>query len=119
MSQESRTTAEQIDQAKAARRTQVVFIHGLWLLPSSWDRWATVFEEAGYAPRTPGWPDDPEMVEEAKAHPEAFAHKTVGQVADHHSHVIGSLKKRAGRSLVPKTEKDLAEPIARVWRWHP
>ena len=31
---------EQIDQANAAGGTPVVFIHGLWLLPSSWDRWA-------------------------------------------------------------------------------
>ena len=21
----------------------VVFVHGLWLLPNSWDRWATLF----------------------------------------------------------------------------
>ena len=63
--------------------TPVVFVHGLWLLPSSWDRWAEPFEEAGYARSRPGWPDDPETVEEAKAHPEVFARKTVGQVADH------------------------------------
>ena len=85
------TTDEQVEQANASGRTPVVFIHGLWLLPSSWDRWATVFEEAGYAPLTPGWPDDPDTVEEAKAHPEVFAHKTVGQVADHYADVIGRL----------------------------
>ena len=61
-----RTTAEQIDQANASGRTPVVFIHGLWLLPTSWDRWAAVFEEAGYAALTPGWPDDPETFQEAK-----------------------------------------------------
>jgi hypothetical protein len=49
-----------------------------WLLPHSWDRWAAVFDEAGYAPVQPGWPDDPETVVEAKAHPEVFAHKSVG-----------------------------------------
>jgi len=90
----SRTTAEQIEQANATDRTPIVFIHGLWLLPSSWDRWAGVFEEAGYAPLTPGWPDDPSTVTEAKAHPEVFAHKTVGQVADHYAEVIGRLKKK-------------------------
>jgi len=90
----SRTTAEQIEQANATDRTPIVFIHGLWLLPSSWDRWAGVFEEAGYAPLTPGWPDDPSTVTEAKAHPEVFAHKTVGQVADHYAEVIGQLKKK-------------------------
>ena len=69
----------------------MVFIHGLWLLPHSWDRWATVFAQAGYAPVQPGWPDDPETVEEANAHPEVFARKTVGQVADHCAEVIGQL----------------------------
>ena len=88
------STEEEIDQANATGRTPVVFIHGLWLLPSSWDRWAAVFEEAGYAPLTPGWPDDPETVEEAIAHPEVFANKTVGQVADHYAAVIGKLAKK-------------------------
>jgi pimeloyl-ACP methyl ester carboxylesterase len=85
---------QQIDEANASGKTPVVFIHGLWLLPSSWDRWATVFEEAGYTPLTPGWPDDPETVEEANANPEVFAHKTVGQVADHFAEVIGKLAKK-------------------------
>jgi non-heme chloroperoxidase len=89
----STTTAAQIDQANAGDRTPVLFIHGLWLLPSSWDRWAAVFEEAGYTALTPGWPDDPDTVEEANAHPEVFAHKTVGQVADHYADVIGQLKR--------------------------
>src|ERR1700710_2965597 len=85
------TTEEQIDQANASDRTPIVFIHGLWLLPSSWDRWAAVFADAGYAPLTPGWPDDPETVEEANAHPEVFAQKTVGQVADHFAEICGAL----------------------------
>ena len=93
----SLTTPEQVEQANASGRTPVVFIHGLWLLPSSWDRWAAVFEEAGYTALTPGWPDDPETVEEANAHPEVFAHKTVGQVADHYDDVIGKLDAEAGR----------------------
>jgi pimeloyl-ACP methyl ester carboxylesterase len=71
-----------------------VFIHGLWLLPSSWDRWTTVFEDSGYVALTPGWPDDPETVEEAKAHPEVFAHKSVGQVADHFEVIIHGLVKK-------------------------
>ncbi|HEX4363105.1 MAG TPA: alpha/beta hydrolase [Solirubrobacteraceae bacterium] len=82
---------EQIEKANETGLTPVVFVHGLWLLPSSWDRWAEVFAEAGYAPLTPGWPDDPATVEEANAHPEAFAHKTVGDVADHFCEVIGKL----------------------------
>jgi non-heme chloroperoxidase len=86
------TTTEQIDRCNATGRTPVVFVHGLWLLPSSWDRWAAVFEEAGYTALTPGWPDDPETVQEANANPEVFAHKTIGQVADHFAEVIGKLE---------------------------
>jgi pimeloyl-ACP methyl ester carboxylesterase len=85
---------EQIERANASGLQPVVFIHGLWLLPSSWDRWMTVFAEAGYATVNPGWPDDPETVEEANAHPEVFAHKTVGQVADHYGEIISRLDKK-------------------------
>jgi non-heme chloroperoxidase len=86
--------AKQIEKANAAGLTPVVFIHGLWLLPSSWDRWATVFEEAGYATVSTSWPDDPGTVEEARANPEVFAKKTVGQVADHVAEVIGKLTRK-------------------------
>jgi pimeloyl-ACP methyl ester carboxylesterase len=85
---------QQIDQANASGLTPAVFIHGLWLLPSSWDRWAEVFAQAGYTPVLPGWPDDPETVDEANAHPEVFAGKTVGQVADHLSDLVGKLNQK-------------------------
>jgi pimeloyl-ACP methyl ester carboxylesterase len=85
---------QQVDQANASGRTPVVFIHGLWLLPSSWDRWAQLFDEAGYAAVTPSWPDDPETVEEARANPEVLAKKTLAQVADHTAEVIGKLTKK-------------------------
>jgi pimeloyl-ACP methyl ester carboxylesterase len=84
----------QVEQANASGRTPVVFIHGLWLLPSSWDRWADFFEEAGYAAVTPSWPDDPETVAEARANPEILAGKTLGQVADHTAEVIGRLENK-------------------------
>ena len=84
----------QVDEANASGRPAVVFIHGLWLLPSSWDRWAALFEEAGYAPVTPVWPDDPETVEQARANPEVFARKTIGQIADHTAEVIGKLTRK-------------------------
>lgn len=86
--------AGQVEAANASGRTPVVFIHGLWLLPSSWDNWAGVFEEAGYAALTPSWPDDPETVEEARATPDVFAKKTLKQIADHTAEVIGGLDKK-------------------------
>jgi non-heme chloroperoxidase len=78
---------EQIADANATDRPTVVFVHGLWLLASSWDRWATVFREAG-------WPDDPATYEEAQANPEVFANKTVGQIADHYEEIIRGLDRK-------------------------
>jgi pimeloyl-ACP methyl ester carboxylesterase len=90
-------TTQETDQISAANesgRTPVVFVHGLWLLPTSWDRWRAHFENAGYATLAPGWPDDPDAVADAKEHPEVFAHKTVGQVADHFESVVSQLDKK-------------------------
>lgn len=81
----------QVERANQSGRTPVVFVHGLWLLPNSWDRWSERFEEAGYTAVTAGWPDDPDTVEEAKAHPEVFAGKSVGDIADHVAALIGML----------------------------
>ena len=72
----------------------MVFIHGLWLLPSSWDAWAALFEEAGYAPLTPDWPDDPASVDAARANPNDLANKTLKQVADHTTEIIAALERR-------------------------
>ena len=90
----SERETQQIEAANASRRIPVVLIHGLWLLPSSWANWAQLVEEAGYAALTPGWPDDPETVEEARANPDVFAKKTLGQIADHTAEVIGKLDKK-------------------------
>jgi pimeloyl-ACP methyl ester carboxylesterase len=84
----------QIEAANASGNTPVVFIHGLWLLPSSWDRWGELFKEAGYSPLSPDWPDDPETVEEARANPEVLAKKTLKQIADHTAEVIDKLDKK-------------------------
>jgi non-heme chloroperoxidase len=90
----SSSADDQISAANDSGLTPVVFIHGLWLLPSSWDRWAGVFADHGYFPVQPGWPDDPDTVEEANAHPEVFAGKSVGQVADHYTEIITKLERK-------------------------
>jgi non-heme chloroperoxidase len=86
--------AEQVEKANESGRQPVVFIHGLWLLPSSWDNWARVFEEAGYAAVQPSWPDDPETVEEARANPDVLARKNLKLVADHTADLIGRLDRK-------------------------
>ncbi len=84
----------EIEAANASGNIPVVFIHGLWLLPSSWTNWADFFKQAGYAPLTPDWPDDPATVEEARANPDILAKKTLKQIADHTTEVINALDKR-------------------------
>src|SRR6476659_3274354 len=86
--------AAQIKRANASSATPVAFVHGLWLLPSSWDRWVTLFERAGYVGLTPSWPDDPETVEEARANPEVLARKTLKQIADHTTEIIKALNRK-------------------------
>jgi non-heme chloroperoxidase len=85
---------EQVERANATTATPVVFVHGLWLLPSSWEPWAALFEGAGYIALTPAWPDDPETVEAARANPDVLAKKTLKQVADHTTEIINALDKK-------------------------
>jgi non-heme chloroperoxidase len=123
--------AGQVERANATKLQPIMFVHGLWLLPSSWDRWATLFEANGYTTLTPGWPDDPETVEEANAHPEVFAHKTVGQIADHVDKVVRGLHRKpavighsfggllvqilSGRGLAAATVAIDPAPFRGVW----
>jgi non-heme chloroperoxidase len=86
--------AQQVEKANESERTPIVLIHGLWLLPSSWDNWVEFFEQEGYAALTPDWPDDPETVEEARANPDVLAKKTLKQIADHTVEVIHGLKRK-------------------------
>src|SRR5499427_1932869 len=86
--------AAQVERANASGSPPVVFVHGLWLLPSSWDRWVALFEEAGYVGVTPGWPDDPETVAEAREHPEVFAGKGITEIADYEEAIIRRLDRK-------------------------
>jgi pimeloyl-ACP methyl ester carboxylesterase len=94
MASTSERENREIEAANASGSTPVVFIHGLWLLPSSWAPWADFFARAGYAPLTPDWPDDPATVEAARAEPEVLAGKTLQQVADHTVEVIRALDRK-------------------------
>jgi pimeloyl-ACP methyl ester carboxylesterase len=81
----------EIEVANDSGRPVVVFIHGLWLLSSSWDRWRAAFEEAGWSTIAPGWPDDPPTIAEARATPSRFARKKVGAVTKHYLDAIDRL----------------------------
>src|SRR5258708_7156448 len=83
---------QEIERANNSGLQPVMFVHGLWLLAGSWDRWRSFFEEQGYTTIAPGWPDDPQSVEEAKKDPEVFAHKHIKQVTDSYVDAIRQLK---------------------------
>jgi non-heme chloroperoxidase len=90
----SERESQQIEKANASGNTPIVLIHGLWVLPSSWNNWLEYFEQEGYAGLNPDWPDDPETVEEARANPDVLAKKTLKQVANHTAEVINTLEKK-------------------------
>jgi pimeloyl-ACP methyl ester carboxylesterase len=90
----SKREQREIEAANASGKTPVVMIHGLWLLPSSWANWVNFFTQAGYAPLTPDWPDDPETVAAARANPNLLAKKTLKQIADHTAEIIKALHKK-------------------------
>jgi pimeloyl-ACP methyl ester carboxylesterase len=81
----------EIEAANASGNAPVVFVHGLWLLPSSWANWADLFAQAGYAPLTPDWPGDPATVAEARANPDVLAKKTLKQIVDHTTEIVRAL----------------------------
>jgi non-heme chloroperoxidase len=84
----------EIKRANESGLVPVVFVHGLWLLSSSWQKWRELFETNGYTTVAPGWPDDPATVQEARANPDVFAHKKVQQVTDHYLNAISELDRK-------------------------
>ena len=116
----SERESTEIEAANSSRSTPVVFIHGLWLLPRSWARWVDFFRQAGYAPLTPDWPDDPETVADARANPDVFAKKTLGQIAEHTTEVIHALDEKPvvmGHSTGGLLAQMLAGRASRRQRW--
>lgn len=84
----------QIERANADGRQPVVFVHGLWLLQNSWERWASLFEDQGFVALTPDWPGDADGTDQARAHPQALAGRMIGELARHHEAIIRRLKRR-------------------------
>ena len=75
-------------------RTPVLFIHGLWLHASSWNRWVELFRAVGYDPIAPGWPAEPDTVMAARANPEIVANRSIDDLMEHFRGIIGSLSSR-------------------------
>jgi pimeloyl-ACP methyl ester carboxylesterase len=74
-----------------AENRPVVFIHGLWLHATSWEPWIEKFRAAGYDPVAPGWPNEAETVEGARANPDAVADIGIDEAAAHFAEVANRL----------------------------
>jgi pimeloyl-ACP methyl ester carboxylesterase len=72
-------------------RTPVVFIHGLWLHTASWTPWLELFAQAGYDPVAPGWPGEPDTVEQARQQPELVANTSIDDITAHYTKIIDAL----------------------------
>jgi pimeloyl-ACP methyl ester carboxylesterase len=75
-------------------RSSVLFIHGLWLHPSSWAPWLQLFGERGYEPSAPGWPGVASTVDDTRANPDAVADRGIEEVADHYARIIDRMPRR-------------------------
>ena len=74
-----------------AASTPVLFIHGLWLHARSWGDWVDLFTEAGYDASAPGWPGDPDTLEEARNRPDDIADHGIDDVVAHFAGLIADL----------------------------
>jgi pimeloyl-ACP methyl ester carboxylesterase len=74
-----------------ASNTPVVFIHGLWLHATSWTPWLRLFSDAGYTPIAPGWPNEPDSVEQARQLPDLVANTSIDDATAHYAKIIDGL----------------------------
>ena len=77
-----------------ASRPPVVFIHGLWLHATSWNRWLDLYRDAGYEPIAPGWPGEPDTVHAARENPDLVADTGIDDAVAHFAEIIGALDAR-------------------------
>ena len=98
----------------------VVFIHGLWLHATSWNPGSIASATAGYDPIAPGWPGEPDTVEEARENPDAVANIGIDDVTDHYADIIDGLDepahphrpllRRAVRREAPRARASVPRP---------
>ncbi len=86
--------ARDLARVNASGLQPVVFVHGLWLLSNSWDRWIELFADAGYAAMAADWPEDPETTAQGKADPDVFADKSIGTIEAHLAAVLQGLDRK-------------------------
>ncbi len=70
----------------------VLLVHGLWMTPRSWERWAERYRGLGYKVLTPAYPGLEVEVEALRADPSPIAIVTVPATIKHLEGIIGALE---------------------------
>ncbi|MDQ8044987.1 MAG: alpha/beta fold hydrolase [Solirubrobacteraceae bacterium] len=71
--------------------TTIVFIHGLWMTPLSWEHWIARYEALGYTVIAPSWPGFEKSVDELNRDHSTITPVTAGKVLDHYETIIRAL----------------------------
>ncbi len=78
--------------AKAASTRTVLFITGAWMHTSSWDKFRTAFEAAGYKTLAPAWPYLEGNPADLRANPDKrLGTLTFKKIVDHYAAIIDGL----------------------------
>lgn len=85
------TEAQQIAAANDSGKQPVLFVHGLWLLASSWSPWLTYFAEQGYATVAAEWPGDKASVSDET---DGLAGLGVQEITDHLAELARALNRK-------------------------
>ncbi|HEV7659697.1 MAG TPA: alpha/beta hydrolase [Allosphingosinicella sp.] len=74
----------------------IVFIHGAWVTPRSWNVFRAPFDAAGYDVRTPAWPQigEHEAAELNADPPAGFGGLSIVRIADHLQAMIEALPEK-------------------------
>jgi pimeloyl-ACP methyl ester carboxylesterase len=69
----------------------ILFIHGLWLTPRSWENFASRYESRGYRVLAPAWPGMEVEVEALRRDPTLLDGLDLKRVVDHYDQIIRGL----------------------------
>jgi pimeloyl-ACP methyl ester carboxylesterase len=70
----------------------VMFVHGAWLTPASWDGFRGRFESRGYRTVAPPWPYNDRPIDELRRTPDrGLAKTTIGKLVDHYEREVRGL----------------------------
>lgn len=78
---------QRVQDINRSGRQPALFIHGLWLEPSSWHQWLSRFENAGYGCAAPGWPRDKADVTALRVNTNDDT-ETLAEVVDHFERIV-------------------------------